>query len=104
MNKLPASTRDGFALAGLRYLAASAVGAWLAGARGRCKWGVVGERDLAVLRERANALPTELKGVREIQLALFSGREGAGAADRRIRAEARAGRVALWTGADLLPE
>ena len=71
---------------------------------GECKWGVVGEGDLASLRERATVLATELKGVREIHLALFSGREGTAAADSHVRAEARAGRVLLRTGADLLVE
>jgi uncharacterized protein len=68
---------------------------------GEAKWGPVTERHLRTLRQRAALVEAELGEVREVHLALFSGR---GTFDDAVRAEADAGRVLLYTGDDLLAE
>lgn len=65
---------------------------------GECKWGRVTEGDLAVLRERANHVASELGGITHIHTALFSGR---GEPDEEVRREAAAGKTLLFSGESL---
>ena len=66
---------------------------------GEAKWGPVTERHLTTLRHRAALIAADLGETQEVHLALFTGR---GDADAVVRAEAEAGRVLLFTAADLV--
>lgn len=65
---------------------------------GECKWGRVTSAHLATLRTRALAVSAELPRVRNMHLALFTGR---GEADEEVRREAEAGSVLLFSAEDL---
>jgi hypothetical protein len=65
---------------------------------GECKWGRVTAMHLASLRERAQAVATELGSVSQIHTALFSGRNEA---DDTVRREAETGATLYFSAEDL---
>lgn len=65
---------------------------------GECKWGRVTAGHLATLRERAALLARELGGIRQVHVAVFSGR---GEFDASVRREADDGAVLVFGAADL---
>lgn len=67
---------------------------------GECKWGSVDSRDLAALRSRADLAARELGGVREVSLALFTGRTDP-ELDPTVLSAVEAGEVLLFTLDDL---
>lgn len=66
---------------------------------GECKWGSVTKGDLDELERRSHLLAAELGGVRRTHLALFS---GSGRFDAGVKAAIKAGRVQVYTAADIV--
>lgn len=64
---------------------------------GECKWGTVNTSDVKRLRGRADAVSAELKGVRDIRFAVFSGR----GVSPDVEAEVKDGELLHFTAADL---
>lgn len=64
---------------------------------GECKWGSVGADDLRRLEARADLIAAELRGVRNVRFALFSGRD----LDPGLAADVVAGRVLHFAARDL---
>ncbi|MBR9989075.1 MAG: ATP-binding protein [Gemmatimonadetes bacterium] len=64
---------------------------------GECKWGIVGTSDVKRLRDRADAVAAELRGIRDIRFAIFSAR----GVTPDVQAEIEEGELLHFTAADL---